>query len=128
MKILPDLLNEIVSTLQTSALCRNVHIVETIPFLDTQFAIKLRAELGSNNFLQVRVYVNSEHVDYAYQLFRDETPILRWDNKEHFPEIASYPHHFHAPDGHVEFSTLNGDVTHDLAIVLDYLATYNAPP
>ena len=127
MKSLSDLLNEIVSTLQTSVLCRTVHIVETIAFSETQFAIKVRAELNSDNVLQVRVYANREYVDYAYQLFRDETPLLRWDNKEHFPGIASYPHHFHAPDGRVEISNLNGDVTVDLPSVLDYLATYRMP-
>jgi hypothetical protein len=43
-------------------------------------------------------------------------------NKEHFLEIASYPHHFHSAAGEVHLSTLTGDVVHDLPIVLNMLA------
>ncbi len=28
---------------------------------------------------------------------------MRWDNKEHFPEIVSYPHHFHSAAGESVF-------------------------
>ncbi|WP_258189407.1 toxin-antitoxin system TumE family protein [Candidatus Hakubella thermalkaliphila] len=83
----------------------------------------MRAELAAGDVLQVRLYRNNEHTDYAYQLFRGERPVVRWDNKEHFPSISSYPHHFHNTSGQVEASPLTGDPAHDLPFVLNYLAT-----
>jgi hypothetical protein len=50
--------------------------------------------------------------------------VLRWDNKEHFPGIATHPHHFHAANGRVGDSILNGDPDHDLPLVLGYLSTF----
>jgi hypothetical protein len=118
---LADLLNFVVSTLQSSPVCRNVHVLETIQFSDSQFAFKVRAELKSGDGLQVRLYLNGEHADYAYQLFRNDESVVRWDNKEHFPSIPSYPHHFHNAADKIESSPLNGDPAHDLPIVLKYI-------
>lgn len=84
--------------------------------------MKVRADLTSGHVLQVRLYRNGEHTDYAYQLFQTDTPVLRWDNKEHFPSISSFPHHFHNASGLVEFSPLTGDPAHDLPFLLNYLA------
>ncbi|HXV99146.1 MAG TPA: DUF6516 family protein, partial [Anaerolineae bacterium] len=85
---------------------------------EQQFALKVRAELADGSMLQVRLYHNGEHTDYAYQLVRNEEPILRWDNKEHFPTLPTYPHHFHSATGQVEESPLTGDPAHDLPFVL----------
>lgn len=122
MKTLADLLNSIVSTLQTASLILNVRVLETHNFSETQFAVKVRAELESGDTLQVRLYRNDDHTDYAYQLFRDDVPVIRWDNKEHFDSISSYPHHFHTESGAVESSTHTGEVTRDLPVVLNSLA------
>ncbi|MDE3092146.1 MAG: hypothetical protein KGJ80_22455 [Chloroflexota bacterium] len=121
MNTLADLLNLIVSTLQTSPLCAGVRVLETLQFSDTQFAFKVRADLKSGDVLQVRLYLNGEHTDYAFQLLRDDKPVVRWDNKEHFPSISSRPHHFHNASGQIESSPLTGDATHDLPLVLKYL-------
>jgi hypothetical protein len=48
-------------------------------------------------------------------------PVQRWDNKEHFPEIASHPHHFHNSAGEIEISPLTGDPEHDLSLVMSLL-------
>lgn len=125
MNTLPDLLNFVVTTLQISPLCHAVYIVETHQFSARQFAIKVRAELIVGSVLQVRLYRNGQHIDYAYQLVRNENPVLRWDNKEHFPSIPSHPHHFHNPSGQVEASPLTGDPAHDLPFVLDYLVNFS---
>ncbi|MEW5717789.1 MAG: DUF6516 family protein [Chloroflexota bacterium] len=123
MNTLADLLNFIVSTLETSLLCVSVQVYETEQFSADQFALKVRAELKSGNVLQVRLYRTGMHTDYAYQLLAGDEPGVRWDNKEHFPSISSYPHHFHVTATQTESSSLNGDPTHDLPIVLDYLET-----
>ena len=126
MKSLADLLNFVVSTLQASPLCHAVSILETLQFSDEQFALKVRAELANGNTLQVRLYYNRAHIDYAYQIFRKETPMIRWDNKEHFPSIATQPHHFHMSADAIESSPLDGDPQHDLPIILNYLTTLKA--
>ncbi|MBI5712820.1 MAG: hypothetical protein HZC38_05270 [Chloroflexi bacterium] len=123
-----ELLTLVVTTLQTSEICRNVRVIETQQFSDEQFALKVRCEITTGGELQVRLYQNSEHVDYAYQLFQDEQPVIRWDNKEHFPEIATHPHHFHNPSGGVNESALNGNADHDLPLVLNHLATLVLTP
>jgi len=122
LSTLADLLNLVVTTLQASALCRTISVLETDQFSESQFAFKVRAELVTDDLLQVRLYRNGEHTDYSYQIVRGERPILRWDNKEHFRTTPTYPHHFHGPSGRVEASPLNGDPAHDLPVVLDYLS------
>lgn len=126
MKTLPQLLNFVMTTLQNSSLCSAVTIVSTKSYSNRQFIIKVRATMADGNkILQVRFYCNGNHLDYAYQLIADDMPLMRWDNKEHFPSLTSYPHHFHAENGRVEPSTLLGKPAHDLPIVLDHLQTVN---
>lgn len=121
MNTLPDLLSYVVTALQRSDLCSAVRVLETQSFATRKFTFKVRAELGTGDTLQMRIYYNSGHVDYSYQLLRGAGLVMRWDNKEHFPEIITYPHHFHGSTGQVSMSPLNGDVAHDLSIVLDML-------
>ena len=54
--------------------------------------------------------------------FFDLLKTIRWDNKEHFPSIATFPHHFHNHSGLVEGSPLTGDIDHDLPIVLSFIS------
>jgi len=118
---LADLLSYVVTALQRSGRCSAVRVLDTQSFSARQYAIKMRAELSNGDVLQIRIYGNGGHVDYSYQLLRAGEPLMRWDNKEHFPEIASYPHHFHSPSGEVRTSPLTGDVTTDLPVVLAIL-------
>ncbi len=119
---LPHLLNFVVTSLEQCPLFDSVDILSTHLFSASQFVIKVRAVTeGRTLMLQVRYYGNANHLDYAYQLVKDDTPILRWDNKEHFPSLTTHPHHFHQADGRVESSPLTGDPEHDLPLVLDYL-------
>ncbi len=124
MNTLADLLNFVTTALQSSPLCSAVRILETHQFSDSQFALKVRAEIIAGRILQVRLYRNGSHTDYAYQLLRSDVPLVRWDNKEHFPDVPSYPHHFHAATGQVEHSPLTGDPTHDLPYVLNFITTF----
>lgn len=45
-------------------------------------------------------------------------PLVRWDNKEHFPTLSTYPHHFHSLSGQVLESYLTGLPNEDLPVVL----------
>ena len=73
------------------------------------------------------VYFNRGHIDYAYQLFAN-FPLLRWDNKEEFRFIETYPHHHHDAQGDITPSPLTGDPIADIATVLvmvsQFLFTY----
>lgn len=122
MKQTAQLLGFVVSTLQLSPLCQQVNIVEVNHFSDQQFAFKVRAEMGDGRLLQIRLYYNQGHTDYAYQLLHEGKPVERWDNKEHFSHLSSHPHHYHASDGRVLASPLTGDLAHDLPLVLTLIS------
>ena len=86
----------------------------------------MRAEFPQGYRLQARIYSNFGHVDYAYQLFKEDTPILRWDNKEEFRRLKTYPHHHHDDRGNVLPSPLTGDPQADIALVLREIEKYLA--
>ena len=58
-----------------------------------------------------------------YQLFT-EVPLLRWDNKEEFRQLATYPHHHHDEQGNVKASPLTGDPLRDLEVVLQEVSGF----
>ena len=94
MTSLPILLGNCMAVLQAYPLCQQTEIVETKAFSSDQFFFKIRAELPGEYKFQVRIYYKRGHIDYAYQLFTD-VPLLRWDNKDEFPHLTTYPHHHH---------------------------------
>jgi hypothetical protein len=118
---LPELLNFIITTIQRNPHCTDVQILNTETFALDKFALKIRVTLIDGRNLQIRFYHNQGHVDYAYQVLQGALPIQRWDNKEHFPNLATYPHHFHTPSGQVENSPLIGVPMVDLPLVLELL-------
>ena len=120
MTSLPGLLGKLMVLLQAHPLCKHTEILETRTFSSEQFFFKIRAEFTGEHFFQVRIYYNRGHIDYAYQLFTD-IPLLRWDNKEEFPHLKTYPHHHHDRQGHVTTSPLRGEPVEDLGIVLGLL-------
>ncbi len=125
---MPALVGVIKTILQAHPLCKRVTVIETREFSSDQFLCKLRADLPKDYRLQVRIYYNRGHIDYAYQLFTS-VPVLRWDNKEEFRQLATYPHHHHDERGDVVASPLTGDPGQDLAVVLrrvdEFLASHD---
>lgn len=126
MKSLTQLLNFVVLLLSSSELClrETIQVKETFEYSETKFALKVRVGLWDGTQLQIYLYVNQTHTDYAYQWLYQDEPLARWDNKEHFPQISSYPHHFHASAVDVQESLLNGEPEHDLPVVLNYLVAH----
>lgn len=116
-----QLLADCIYLLNCSGFCDEPRIVETSFFSTEQFAFKIRTTIFSSFTFQIRIYFNQGHLDYSYQVFSDE-PICRWDNKEHFPEIETFPHHFHALDGKIIDSPLTGKPLDDLKFVLNELS------
>jgi hypothetical protein len=124
---LPSLLGALGTAIQSHPLCVRVAEIETREFATDQFIVRIRVELMHKASFQARVYFNQGHIDYAYQLFTD-LPLLRWDNKEEFRSVATYPHHHHDAQGNVQSSSLTGQPISDIPIVLaavaQFLSTY----
>lgn len=127
MTSLVSLLSLVMAEIQANPLCRKAAIAETKEFSADQFFFKIRAEVTSTISLQVRMYYNRGHLDYSYQLFSD-VPLLRWDNKEDFPDLATFPHHHHDDQGRVHPSTLVGNPSEDTPKVLREIERFLNPP
>lgn len=125
MTSLASLLGVLMAVIQAHPLCQKVTVVETEEFSADQFFFKIRAALGDSHTLQVRIYYNLGYIDYSYQLLTD-VPLLRWDNKEEFVNIVSYPHHHHDEQGKVHPSPLTGDPVGDTEIVLREISEFLA--
>lgn len=123
MTSLSALLGTLVAILQTHPMCEKVAVVETKEFSPDQFFFKVRAALGGEVRFQARIYFNRGYIDYAYQLFSD-VPLLRWDNKEEFRHLETYPHHHHDVEGHVHTSPLTGKPVQDIEIVLQAVTAF----
>lgn len=123
MTSLSSFLGTLMATLQSHLICKQATVVETKVFSSDQFFLKVRAELTGENLFQARIYYNQGHIDYAYQLFAD-LPILRWDNKEEFRHLETYPHHHHDEQGNVKPSRLTGNPLRDIEIVLQDVSRF----
>lgn len=124
MTTLPSMLGALTAILQSHSLCERTAILETKEFSPDQFYFKVRADLSQGYGFQVRIYSNTGHVDYAYQLFREALPILRWDNKEEFRTLETFPHHHHDDRGNVIPSHLTGNPQKDILLVLGEIEKY----
>lgn len=122
MTSLASLLGVLMAILQVHPVCKKVTVIETKEFSPEQFFFKIRAKLVKGS-MQIRIYQNLEHIDYAYQFFTNE-PLLRWDNKEEFHRLATYPHHHHDELGNVKPSPLVGDPIRDIEIVLREISAF----
>jgi len=118
---LPSLLGNVLAILQSHPACKKIIGIETKEFSPDQFYFKIRAALSGTLKLQVRLYCNRGHIDYAYQVFAD-FPLCRWDNKEEFRSLPTYPHHYHDNQGFVTASPLTGDPITDIQIVLQEIS------
>ena len=123
MTSLPALLGALVAHLQSHPVCERVMVIETKSFSPDQFFFKIRANLIENHKFQVRIYYNHGHIDYAYQLFTN-VPLLRWDNKEEFHHLDTYPHHHHDELGNIKPSSLSGNPLTDIEIVLQEVSIF----
>ncbi|MDD2903902.1 MAG: DUF6516 family protein [Syntrophales bacterium] len=121
MTSLPSLLGKVVAILQSHPVCRKITSIDTKEFSPDQFYFKIRAAVLETTKLQIRIYYNRGHIDYAYQWFAD-IPICRWDNKEEFSSLPTYPHHYHDHQGFVKLSPLIGNPILDIQIVLQEIS------
>lgn len=108
----------VVNALQATRLFHALIVVDEKSFSDEQFVVRVRMSIINGWNLQVHLYHNRGHYDYAYHVFENKLTIMRWDNKEDCPGLDNFPHHFHAPDGSIVASILSGDPVQDVAAIL----------
>nr|MDO8079217.1 DUF6516 family protein [Candidatus Freyarchaeota archaeon] len=87
-------------------------IITNVEFLRT----KVRAHLISGYIIDI--YFNQTLRKYSYTLIRENKRIIGWDNAPHHLTLKSHPHHFHNVDGTIKNSSLSGDPTKDLSIIM----------
>jgi len=104
-------LNDILAELIASHLVASFDVVEQWVEPERGY-IRVRAWLANGDFLELAEYfveADGECVTqrYRYQWMDATRQQLRrrWDNVEHFPNLASFPHHVHLADGQVVPST-----------------------
>jgi len=109
--------SEIVSYLKSLSFISSLSILSIDEIL-TRSVLRIRCNLlPSSHHLDIRLIQTENETIYSYQLYTDR-PIVRWDNAPHFPEISTFPHHYHNSKGEVEASPLKGAPFEDLDHVL----------
>lgn len=119
------LVEQLLLLLRTHPLVAEVKLLNYDETPQGKLELKIRCKVNGKLRLQIWLHYESAFQDYAYQLFTHQ-PLLRWDNAPHYPNITTFPHHFHAADGTVHPSSLTGDVTADLQHVLQEIEVWVA--
>ncbi|MBI9037769.1 MAG: hypothetical protein JEY97_06510 [Bacteroidales bacterium] len=80
--------------------------------------------IPSDYKLQIKWINTPENFIYSYQLFSN-THLLRWDNSPHFPDISTFPHHFHDINEKIKHSIVSGkDIKTDLDIIFKKIIAF----
>lgn len=110
-------LQKILSLLKKSDIVSKIEIV-SIDEIAERSVWRIRCGLIPSKYrLEMRFIKTEKEFIYSYQLFTAK-PIIRWDNAPHYPDVKTYPHHFHNRNGNVLKSDLKGSIIDDLNTVL----------
>jgi hypothetical protein len=115
--------DDILDVLEENELIQSTRVVNYDETPSGRLEAKLRSQLPKSHTLQIWIHIESESLDYAYQLFTT-VPLLRWDNSPHYGNLPNAPHHFHDENGNVSESPLTGSIKRDLKIVLKEIANW----
>ena len=106
-----------ISILRNSELVSNIDKIH-IDEISQRGFYKIRCSLLSAKYkLEIKFIKTSGEFIYSYQLFSTQA-VARWDNEPHFPNIKTFPHHFHDVSGAPFESELTGHLEKDLKLVL----------
>jgi len=88
----------IVSALKESRLFSSVNIIELIDEESVKL-IKARAEVINGTSLHLTELHTASYQKYSYH-WQDQNGklIMRWDNKPHWKDLKTFPHHKHEGD------------------------------
>jgi len=94
-------LTEIKTKLNSSQVIQTIKILKERAISDQGF-FRARLMLKNGDFLEVAEFFKVENeqcvtITYSYQWMDSSQTKLkkRWDNVEHFPDLANFPHHLH---------------------------------
>ena len=103
-----EYINTILAELAANGLVASFDVIEHWAEPDRGY-IRVRARLANDDFVELGEYfveTNGKCVTqrYRYQWMDASREQLRsrWDNVEHFPNLAGFPHHIHWADGRVD--------------------------
>ncbi len=89
---------EIISGLRQSAIVLDVEVLELIDE-DSVKLIKIKAVLKANCLLYITELHTKDYQKYSYHCQNNDGDlIVRWDNKPHWKDMSTYPHHKHEND------------------------------
>jgi hypothetical protein len=92
--------------------------------LNARSIYRIKCNLTPKKYnLSIKIIHIESDIIYSYQLFSDK-PLIRWDNAPHYPNIKSFPHHFHSESNKVISSKLTGRIEKDINIVLTHIKIY----
>ncbi len=117
-------IDDIIGFLESNSIVSQLGTIE-VDETATRGVYKIRCNLIPSQYkLQIKWIDTPESFHYSYQVFA-EFPLLRWDNAPHFPDIQTYPHHFHDKNGNVfESPILGEDIKGDLKMVFDLINNF----
>lgn len=86
---------EIITALRRSPVVLDVDVLELIDE-DSVRLIKIKATLKENCVLYITELHTRDWQKYSYHCQRSDGEVMvRWDNKPHWKEMATFPHHKH---------------------------------
>lgn len=89
---------EIISALRQSAIVLDVEVLEVIDE-DSIKLIKIKAILKDDCILYITELHTKDYQKYSYHCQRNDGDLIaRWDNKPHWKNMSTYPHHKHEND------------------------------
>ena len=89
---------EIISALRRSSIVLDVEVLEVIDE-DSVKLIKIKAVLKDDCILYITELHTKDYQKYAYHCQRNDGELIaRWDNKPHWNNMSTYPHHKHEND------------------------------
>ncbi len=93
---------EIKAKLAVSSFIRSINIVDERTVLSDRGYFRAQITLMNGDFLEVSEYFVLEEGRYIPKRYRYQWMDVtqrdlrkRWDNAEHFPSLAGFPHHVH---------------------------------
>jgi hypothetical protein len=88
-------LHGIISALKKSKLFTSIDVIDLIDE-ETVKLIKIRTDVLDGTVLYIRELHTTDYQKYSYHWQKEDgEPIVRWDNKPHWKEIKTFPHHKH---------------------------------
>jgi len=91
-------LYEIISALKQSAIVLDFEVLELIDE-DSVKLIKIKAVLKKDCLLYITELHTKSYQKYSYHFQKNDGELIaRWDNKPHWRDMSTYPHHKHEND------------------------------